>query len=394
MAVEVFKNRLVPIPLLSFEKHRAYSLNEALILFCIESGSLNLLDALSAWVFMLFDNGFGLKEVRQQGIKEKVDAEQLSFAIDSVQEILNLPLTSSGVYRHEYEAVTLSEPIFPGKWEVISKVGLLGKVFQLHSNCPDFVSYLNTLSFSRDAVLNQKADYHFLVSFSKGRYQISCNNIVLASFGDYELLMPALMDYMQIIAYQSSDYLIAVHAAVLEYKGKGLVLPGLSGSGKSTLAVSLIPKGYKCYSDEVAVVSEKHNFAKPLVLPAAIKSGSWKVIGESVQLVSDLPTWRRADGRRSKYIDLPHADESLADIPIAVIVFPKYSEVEESSRLVPLTSIEALKGLTDAGYQIKEGLDEQKVDEILTWITQKPAYQLFYSDLGDAHKVISSLMDS
>jgi hypothetical protein len=50
--------------------------------------------------------------------------------------------------------------------------------------------------------------------------------------------------------------LVLVHAAVIAWNGRALVLPGTSGSGKSTLAMALVEQGATYYSDEFAVIDE------------------------------------------------------------------------------------------------------------------------------------------
>jgi hypothetical protein len=60
---------------------------------------------------------------------------------------------------------------------------------------------------------------------------------------------------------------VFVHAGVVGWRGRAIVLPGRSGSGKTTLVVELVRAGATYYSDEFAVIDERgrvHPFAKPL----------------------------------------------------------------------------------------------------------------------------------
>ena len=60
---------------------------------------------------------------------------------------------------------------------------------------------------------------------------------------------------------------VFVHAGVVGWKGKAIVIPGRSYSGKSTLVAALVRAGATYYSDEYAVFDAKglvHPFAKPL----------------------------------------------------------------------------------------------------------------------------------
>lgn len=62
---------------------------------------------------------------------------------------------------------------------------------------------------------------------------------------------------------------VFVHAGVVGWKGKAIVIPGRSYSGKSTLVAELVRAGATYYSDEYAVFDARgrvHPFAKPLEL--------------------------------------------------------------------------------------------------------------------------------
>jgi len=60
---------------------------------------------------------------------------------------------------------------------------------------------------------------------------------------------------------------VFVHAGVVGWKGKAIVIPGRSYSGKSTLVAALVRAGATYYSDEYAVFDSRglvHPFSKPL----------------------------------------------------------------------------------------------------------------------------------
>ena len=60
---------------------------------------------------------------------------------------------------------------------------------------------------------------------------------------------------------------VFVHAGVVAWKGRALLLPGLSFSGKTTLVTALMQAGAECYSDEYAVLDSKglvHAYPRPM----------------------------------------------------------------------------------------------------------------------------------
>jgi hypothetical protein len=60
-----------------------------------------------------------------------------------------------------------------------------------------------------------------------------------------------------------------VHAGVVAWRGRAIVIPGESGSGKSSLVAALVRAGAAYYSDEYAVLDgcgRVHPYARPLAL--------------------------------------------------------------------------------------------------------------------------------
>ena len=381
------------VSLISFGEYNAYFLDEILIVFNSKNNFLHLLDELSAWLFLSLDAGLSEETLKCELIENQIDVKLLKSTFEKIDNLLHTR-HQNAVYQHEYDFLITSPSVAPTISSPIISMVLLDKKFQVYSNCKRFMTYLKTLSLVSDLSFKESTDYHVEVLILEGRYQLSCNGLYVKDIAKFKNIMPTLMDPLQVLAYQSSDYLLSVNSAMLEINGKGLMLPGLSGSGKSTLAVSLLSQGYQCYSDEVAVISVVDDQLMPLPLPAAIKSGSWDVIQNSFPNIESLIVWARADGRRSKYIDLPHSYYNLPNIPINCIVFPHYQADAKSCELLPINSISALEELTKAGYQIKDSLTKEKVEQILHWIANISAYHLTYSNLNDAHQVINKLMSS
>jgi hypothetical protein len=74
---------------------------------------------------------------------------------------------------------------------------------------------------------------------------------------------------LQLFVAEMARTRLFVHAGVVGWKGKAIVLPGRSYSGKSTLVAALLRAGATYYSDEYALLDARgrvHPFAKPLSL--------------------------------------------------------------------------------------------------------------------------------
>lgn len=77
-----------------------------------------------------------------------------------------------------------------------------------------------------------------------------------------------------------TDQAVFVHAGVVRWNGKALVLPGASHSGKSTLTAALVAAGATYYSDEYAVLDLEgriHAFPRQLRLRDDIAAASYPV---------------------------------------------------------------------------------------------------------------------
>ena len=72
---------------------------------------------------------------------------------------------------------------------------------------------------------------------------------------------------LQMYVAEMSPHRLFVHAGVVAWRGKAVVIPGKSFSGKSTLTSELVKAGATYYSDEYAVLDANgrvHHYARPL----------------------------------------------------------------------------------------------------------------------------------
>ena len=156
---------------------------------------------------------------------------------------------------------------------------------------------------------------------------------------------------------QAAPRRVFIHAGVVAWRGRAIVIPGRTMSGKSTLVAELLRAGATYYSDEYAVLDERglvHPFAKPLSLR---KPGSYEAIDYSLDKfdavvgVKPLPiglvaiTHYRAGARWRPRV-LSAAQGALAMLSHAVAVRRKPKKVIETLRhaVAPALILKGIRG--------------------------------------------------
>ena len=102
-------------------------------------------------------------------------------------------------------------------------------------------------------------------------YRLSCNGDILQSTTEVDALLDAFEDHAKIETAARATGVLFVHAGVVTWRGKGILMPGRSRAGKSTLVHALLRAGAEYYSDEFALLDTDgrvHPYPLPLSLRA------------------------------------------------------------------------------------------------------------------------------
>jgi hypothetical protein len=89
----------------------------------------------------------------------------------------------------------------------------------------------------------------------------------IARVKEFQNAIDAFESDLQLYVAERSPNRVFIHAGVVSYRGKAIVIPGRSFSGKTTLTAELVKAGAIYYSDEYAVLDAKgrvHHYARPL----------------------------------------------------------------------------------------------------------------------------------
>jgi hypothetical protein len=93
------------------------------------------------------------------------------------------------------------------------------------------------------------------------------DHIRLARSVDVEQIFETFESDLRLFVAELAPRRVFVHAGVVGWKGRAIVVPGRSFSGKSSLVAALVRAGAAYYSDEYAVFDSRgrvHPFPKPL----------------------------------------------------------------------------------------------------------------------------------
>jgi len=194
-----------------------------------------------------------------------------------------------------------------------------------------------------------------------------------------------------ITAYQSTDCLVAIHAAAVCNGKRSVLLPGTTGSGKSTLTAALIGSGLTYLTDELTLLMPNTHNIRSAPVSLCLKRGSWSILASTYSVLETLPIHFQ-EGKEIRYLPPPDNQPSSQETySVEYLVFPRYVAGEPTS-LKALGTGEALYRVAEAGYAIPGQLNKDHVEDLIGWIAQLDCYELQMDDLGEAAYKIKELL--
>jgi hypothetical protein len=200
-------------------------------------------------------------------------------------------------------------------------------------------------------------------------------------------ILPLLYGRLRMYAYRHFPYLLAMHAAVVTDGRRTIVFPGKSGSGKSTMAASLLARGYRLISDELAVLDLEGNLV-PMPLGLGVKGGSWPSLEKDYPSLRAMPVHVRWDGLQVRYLESAAIRYALdRDKWQATQICFHAFQPDGRGRIEQLSPVQALRAMSESGFQARI-LDPEHVERILSWLLELPCCALTYSSSGEALELL------
>jgi hypothetical protein len=190
-------------------------------------------------------------------------------------------------------------------------------------------------------------------------------------------------------AVNAHDFLFYIHAGVVGTSDGCILLPAQAGSGKSSLTAALTHRGFRYFSDEVALIQRADFRVPPMPLAICVKSTGWEIMAKYFPGIADLPMHWRDDGKRVRYIPPPNFT-NWAPAPVTHIIFPRHSE-QARTAIHPISQSQALGHLMAECLALRQRLNHQIVQDLVNWIKGISCYSLTFSSLDAAADAVTEV---
>jgi hypothetical protein len=192
-------------------------------------------------------------------------------------------------------------------------------------------------------------------------------------------------------AVNAHDFLFYIHAGVVGTGERCVLLPAAPGSGKSSLTAALVHKGFRYFSDEVALIERGSFLVPPMPMALCVKSTGWDVIARYHPEIGALDTHERMDGKVVRYVPPPAGAIQQTPALVSHIIFPRYDK-DAASELKPIARSDALRRLMVECLALRQRLTPVNIGEFINWIAGIDCYILTFSSLDEASELVSQVM--
>lgn len=189
------------------------------------------------------------------------------------------------------------------------------------------------------------------------------------------------------------QYLV-LHSAVVEKQGKGIMLSAASGSGKSTLTAELVMRGWRLFSDELALIdgAAPHVQLVPFPRPVSLKNQSIELIRKRHPEAQFGPLAHATQKGTIAHLRAPDEsiDRAAETAQPSLIIFPKWT-AGAPLRVQPVGAGQAAMRLIDQSFNYPV-LGSLGFLQLADLVQSAPAWELEYSSLDDAVDALDDLL--
>lgn len=185
---------------------------------------------------------------------------------------------------------------------------------------------------------------------------------------------------------------LLLHAAVLERRGRCVVLPGDPGAGKSTLTAALMLSGWRLLSDELTMIDRDDGQIVPLARPVGLKNASIGIIrARHPEAVIGAPAHDTHKGTVAHLRATPDSVARMNDKGRAAhIVFPRW-QADAPTRLKHRSKADAFMHAATHGFNYSL-LGRLGFDLTAALVDACDCWDFGYSRLDEALAVFEDLV--
>lgn len=201
----------------------------------------------------------------------------------------------------------------------------------------------------------------------KYRYQLQRDGRTITRSDDETTIFERLESDSALYVAEMSSQRVFVHAGVVGWHGKAILIPGRSHAGKSTLTAALVHAGASYYSDEFAVIDQNgrvHPYARPLQIRPGRGERQVRLAVEEI-------------GGLAGRVPLPIGLILLCRFRPMLAWKPRHLSPGEallgilgntvSAQRAPAAALRALKPVVSSGFAVKGVRGDAK--EVVDWVT-------------------------
>ena len=184
---------------------------------------------------------------------------------------------------------------------------------------------------------------------------------------------------------------LVIHAAVVERDGRAAILAAPPGSGKSTLCAGLVNRGWRLFSDELALIDTASGDLIAFPRPICLKNESIDVLRVFAPEARFGPHVHDTRKGSVAHVRPSHRDVELAHRPArpAWVIFPRY-QAGVDTRLHPMPLARAGWALANNAFNFST-LGETGFAALTRAVAGCTAYELDYGDLETATGLFDQL---
>jgi HprK-related kinase A len=271
-------------------------------------------------------------------------------------------------------------------------------VTRIHSDVPELASHLRLMYAEQSIASPGFADFHVRLSRPNGlrrwfRPQVLFNFDGSSPFKPLPLDQAfAMLEWglNWCISNHMHTYLI-LHAAVLERGGHAVILPAPPGSGKSTLTAALCHRGWRLFSDELALIDPRDLSLVSLARPVSLKNQSIELIRNYLPEAVIGPVAH--DTVKGTVAHLRPPADSVRQVERLArpswLILPHW-QAGAAARLSPLPKGETFIRLLDGAFNYSL-LGEEGFRIAADLVEASDCFEFTYSSLDDAIETFSRL---